>query len=169
MANLLGQNVGDSYEGILNLPTLSVGLDATLQAITDGTGVNSALSISTNSIAVNNKINIGNSAGDPAIFSENADFVNVSVNQNTIVVSNGYSTGSYDSEATPPGNTPSAIFEMASTTQGMLLPRMRRADMKSSITSPTAGLVVYTTDGDGSICYYNGTDWYELNATIISS
>jgi hypothetical protein len=170
MADLFSQNIGTNYRGILNLgPTINTDVSTALQPITDGRGSNSALSISTKSISVNNKINIGNSAEEPAIFNDNKDNINISVNTNTIVVSNRYSTGSYDSGATPPDNAPSAIFEMASTTQGMLLPRMSRANMKTNITSPTAGLVVYTTDGDGSICYYNGTNWFELNATIISS
>jgi len=163
MANLDTYNIGANYRGILNLgPTINTDVSTTLQPITDGRGNNSALAISTKSIVVNNKINVGNSAEEPAIFNGDPPNINVSVNKDTIVVSDTYSTGSYTS-----GNTPSAIFEMASTTQGMLLPRMRRADMKSSITSPTAGLVVYTTDGDGSICYYNGTNWYELDATLI--
>lgn len=167
MANLLGANVGTNYKGILNLASLNGNIGTDLQSITDGDNNASALEISTKSIAVNGKINIGNSIEEPAIFNGDPPNINISVNTNTIVVSDTYSTGSYDSSVG--GRTPSAIFEMASTTQGMLLPRMRRADMKSSITSPTAGLVIYTTDGNGSICYYNGTDWYELNATIISS
>jgi hypothetical protein len=167
MANLLGQNVGTNYQGILNLPTLNVGLNANLQAITDGTGVTSSLSISDTKIAINNKINIGNNAGDPGVYNNNPDGVNISVNPDTIVVTTGYSTGSYDSEATPPDNAPSAIFEMASTTQGMLLPRMTTAQ-RESIKAPEDGLMVYDTTLR-SICYYNynASKWYSLDATQI--
>ena len=155
MANLLGQNVGDSYEVILNLPKLSVGLDTNLQAITDGTGVNSALSISTNSIAVNNKINIGNSSGDPGIFNNNPDYANISVNTETVVVSNGYSTGSYTSVVRP-----DAAFEVASTNQGFLLPRMTTTQ-RNNINLPTPGLMVYDTD-ENKISYYSRTAWKYL-------
>jgi hypothetical protein len=155
MANLLGQNVGDSYEGILNLPTFSVGLDTNLQAITDGTGVNSALSISTNSIAVNNKINIGNSSGDPGIYNDNPDLINISVNTETVVVSNGYSTGSYTSVVRP-----DAAFEVASTNQGFLLPRMTTTQ-RNNINLPTPGLMVYDTT-ENKISYYNRTAWKYL-------
>jgi hypothetical protein len=164
MANLLGQNVGDSYEGILNLPTLSVGLDTNLQAITDGTGVNSALSISEDSISIND-INVGNGNREPGIFNADLNNVNISVNPNTIVISDGYSTGSYDSGATPPDNAPSAIFEMASTTQGMLLPRMTRVE-REAIKAAADGLMVYDTTLL-AICYYLYPNWYSLDSTVI--
>jgi hypothetical protein len=38
MANLLGQNIGTNYKGILNLDTINTPLDATLRAVTDGEG-----------------------------------------------------------------------------------------------------------------------------------
>ncbi|TVR81826.1 MAG: DUF1566 domain-containing protein [Chitinophagaceae bacterium] len=53
-----------------------------------------------------------------------------------------------------------AIFEMESSEQGMLLPRMSEMD-KANITSPTAGLMIYNTD---IFCteIYNGTEWINL-------
>jgi len=37
MANLLGQNIGTNYKGILSLDsTINTPLDATLRAVTDG-------------------------------------------------------------------------------------------------------------------------------------
>jgi hypothetical protein len=157
MANLSGNNVGSNYIGILNLgPTINQPVSTTLQPITDGDGTNSSLSISTTSISVNNKINVGNSSGDPGIFNDNPDYVNISVNPDTIVVSStGYSTGSYAS-----GGTPSAVFEMTSTTQGMLLPRMTTAQ-RDLIDSPKAGLMVYDTDVN-KISYYDRTNWVYL-------
>ena len=160
MANLYGENVGTNYQGILNLPTLNVGLNANLQAITDGTGVASSLSISDTKIAINNKINIGNNAGDPGVYNDNPDYVNISVNPDTIVVSTGYSTGSYNSAATPPDNAPSAIFEMASTTQGMLLPRMTTAQ-RDAIQPRIEGLMVYDTTAH-KISYYDRSSWVYL-------
>ncbi len=48
MANLLGQNVGTNYKGMLNLgSTINTPLDGTLRYITDGEGNESPLKIST--------------------------------------------------------------------------------------------------------------------------
>jgi hypothetical protein len=170
MANLFGQNVGTNYVGILNLGNgLNTPVSTTLEPITDGDGTTSSLSISTKSIVINNKINIGNSAEEPTIFNVSPDKenINISVNTNTIVVSNTYSTGSYDSGATPPDNTPSAIFEMASTTKGMLLPRMTTSE-RTNIKAAADGLKVYDKELH-LICYYdtNAVSWYSLDATQI--
>lgn len=152
MANLDTYNIGTNYRGILNLgPTINTDVSTTLQAITDGTGTNSALAISTTSAAIN-QIYIGNNTAEwtPTIYNSSSANVNVSINPDTIVVSNNYSTGSYAS-----GNTPSAIFEMASTTQGMLLPRMRTSE-RNAIYRPTTGLLVYDTDVD-KISFFNSS------------
>ena len=50
MANLLGQNIGTNYKGILNLNTLNGNVSGTLQAVTDGDGNASPLLLSTTSI-----------------------------------------------------------------------------------------------------------------------
>jgi hypothetical protein len=50
MANLLGQNIGTNYKGILNLNTLNGNLTTTLEAITDGDGNASPLNLGTTSI-----------------------------------------------------------------------------------------------------------------------
>ena len=156
MADLLGANVGDNYQGILNLGNaLQQTIDNTLKPITDGTGATSSLSISDTSISVNNKINIGNSSGDPGIYNDNPDLINISVNTETIVVSNGYSTGSYTSTVRP-----DAAFEIASTNQGFLLPRMTTAQ-RDFINEPTPGLMIYDTDAN-QISYYNRTAWKYL-------
>jgi hypothetical protein len=172
MANLLGQNVGDNYRGILNLATLNGNIDSTPQFITDGDGNNSSLSVSDTKVVVNSEICIGNDRSgtwEPGIYNTNPTNINISINPDTIVVSNNYSSGSYN---TP--KTPGAIFEMASTTQGMLLPRMtsaqRNAIFNTGTTDPAPGLVVYDTDLQ-QICYYNvdGTyfqaGWYSLDST----
>jgi len=53
MANLLGQNIGSNYRGILNLDatTINTPLDTTLRAVTDGMGNTSPLQLSTISIS----------------------------------------------------------------------------------------------------------------------
>jgi hypothetical protein len=51
--NLLGQNIGQNYRGILNLgSTINSPLSTTLQAVTDGMGNNSPLQLSTTQVAV---------------------------------------------------------------------------------------------------------------------
>ena len=52
MANLLGQNIGTNYKGILNLNTLNGNLSGTLQAVTDGDGNASLLQLSTTQVNV---------------------------------------------------------------------------------------------------------------------
>jgi hypothetical protein len=51
MANLLNQNIGTNYKGILNLNTLNGNLSGTLQAVTDGDGNASVLQLSTASVS----------------------------------------------------------------------------------------------------------------------
>jgi hypothetical protein len=59
MANLLGQNIGTNYKGILNLgSTINIALSGTLQAITDGDGVASPLQLSTTIVNVNTKLGV---------------------------------------------------------------------------------------------------------------
>jgi len=167
MADLLGANVGDNYQGILNLGNgLQQTIDNTLKPITDGTGVTSSLSISDTKVVVNSEICIGNDRSgtwEPGIYNTTPTDINISVNPDTIVVSNDYSSGSYN-----PAKTPGAIFEMASTTQGMLLPRMTTTERNAIFTTadPVSGLVVYDTDLR-SICYYEtvSSRWYSLDAT----
>ena len=53
MANLLGQNIGTNYKGILNLDsTINTPLDATLRAVTDGDGNASPLELSTDAVSL---------------------------------------------------------------------------------------------------------------------
>jgi len=56
------------------------------------------------------------------------------------------------------GNTnPSAILDIASTTSGLLIPRMTQAQ-RDAIASPSAGLQVYNTTTN-QLNFYNGTIW----------
>ena len=56
----------------------------------------------------------------------------------------------------------SAMVDVASTTSGMLIPRMTNAQMLA-IPSPVNGLIVYRTDGTAGFYYYNGSGWVFLN------
>ena len=56
----------------------------------------------------------------------------------------------------------SSIFDVKSTTKGMLVPRMTTAQ-RTAIVSPANGLLVYDTDVK-SFWYYNGTAWTNITA-----
>jgi hypothetical protein len=61
MANLLGQNIGANYRGILNLDatTINTPLNATLRAVTDGMGNTSQLFLSTTQVNIGGGSNLG--------------------------------------------------------------------------------------------------------------
>ena len=64
------------------------------------------------------------------------------------------------------GSTPdaSALLDLKSSTQGLLVPRMLSSE-RTTITSPATGLLVYQTDGvSPGFYYYDGTAWLNLRA-----
>jgi hypothetical protein len=58
----------------------------------------------------------------------------------------------------------SAILDVKSTTQGMLVPRMTQAQ-RTAIGTPATGLLVYQTDATAGFYFHNGTVWVSLNTT----
>ncbi len=58
----------------------------------------------------------------------------------------------------------SALLDVKSTTQGLLIPRMT-AQQRGLIGSPATGLMVYQTDGTAGFYFYNGTAWTSLSAS----
>ncbi len=58
----------------------------------------------------------------------------------------------------------SAILDLKSTNQGVLVPRMT-ASQRGLIASPATGLMVYQTDAPAGFYFYNGTAWTTLNGT----
>lgn len=56
----------------------------------------------------------------------------------------------------------SAAFEVLSTTQGLLLPRMTKTQ-RDAIASPAAGLAIYQTDNTPGLRVYNGTNWIKYS------
>ena len=59
-----------------------------------------------------------------------------------------------------PNCDPSAIFELASTKKGFLIPRMTTAEM-TAISSPATGLMIYNTSQD-QFRWYDGSHWDTL-------
>lgn len=59
----------------------------------------------------------------------------------------------------------SAMLDVNSTTQGMLIPRMTAAQ-RGIIASPATGLLVYQTDGSQGFYFYNGSQWVSLSTNI---
>ncbi len=55
----------------------------------------------------------------------------------------------------------SAMFEVKSTTKGLLAPRMTQVQ-RDAIATPAAGLLIYQTDGTSGYYVYNGTSWSPL-------
>lgn len=56
----------------------------------------------------------------------------------------------------------SAQLDVASTTKGLLAPRMTFVQ-RNAITTPATGLLIYQTDFTAGFYYYNGTVWTQLN------
>ncbi|HMX04031.1 MAG TPA: hypothetical protein PKE14_05135, partial [Chitinophagales bacterium] len=57
----------------------------------------------------------------------------------------------------------SAILDIQSTTQGMLAPRMTKAQ-RDAIVSPTTGLLIYQTNSSPGFYYYTGATWSAMAA-----
>ena len=55
----------------------------------------------------------------------------------------------------------SAMLDVASTSSGMLVPRMTAAQ-RGDIASPATGLLVYQTDDTAGFYYYNGSTWTQI-------
>lgn len=63
------------------------------------------------------------------------------------------------------GSSPntSAILDVKSTSQGVLISRMLQSE-RDLISSPATGLVIYQTDNTSGFYYYNGTIWVKISS-----
>lgn len=57
----------------------------------------------------------------------------------------------------------SAIFEIKSTSKGLLIPRMT-ANQRNAIASPATGLLIYQTNSTPGVYMYNGSAWAQITA-----
>lgn len=71
-----------------------------------------------------------------------------------------YDDGTTVSIGTSPSEA-AAILEVASTSQGVLFPRMTQTQ-RTSITSPPVGLIVYQTDGSDGMYIYKLSGWIQM-------
>lgn len=62
-----------------------------------------------------------------------------------------------------PAPNASAILDVASTTKGMLIPRMTQAQ-RDAIATPATGLLVYQTDGAAGFYYWDGAAFSQIGA-----
>lgn len=62
----------------------------------------------------------------------------------------------------PTTNSP-AVLEVASTTKGLLIPRMT-STQRNGIASPALGLLVYQTNSPVGLWSYNGSSWEQIGA-----
>ena len=56
----------------------------------------------------------------------------------------------------------SSILDITSTTKGVLLPRMTK-NQRDAIGSPVNGLLIFQTDNNKGLYYYNGSSWTSVN------
>ena len=68
----------------------------------------------------------------------------------------------------------SAALDVTSTTQGMLVPRMTKAqrdviNLVSGVSTPATGLLIYQTDNTAGFYYYNGTAWTSVSGSQASA
>ena len=80
-----------------------------------------------------------------------------------VATSNLYNNGINVGIGTSSPNN-SAALQVASTTQGVLLPTMTQAQ-RNSITSPATGLLIFQIDNTPGFYYYNGSAWVAIAGT----
>lgn len=83
--------------------------------------------------------------------------------KNTIAQTNTFPTSGSTGLGTLSPHT-SALLEMQSTTQGMLAPRMTKAQ-RNAIVSPATGLLIFQTNAGPGFYFYDGAGWTALSST----
>ncbi len=157
---------------------VSLGSDQYPVTINSGSTVtiNNDLALNTTSLGLGRKMSLrytGVEYGYMAIETNNSEFRSVSPNTYDFTWTDGSSelmrlknsNGSLGIGATPAA---SAKLTVTSTTQGFLPPRMTGTQAEA-ISSPAEGLMIYSTNGSGSVITskgwwgYDGSAWVKLN------
>ena len=90
-------------------------------------------------------------------------------NTNDVTIKNAAATAGANVSIGTSAAVASAILDVNSTTKGALLPRMTGSEAEA-ISSPATGLIIYCTNGNGSVITsvglwnYNGTAWVTAGA-----
>ena len=93
--------------------------------------------IDVSSTSASNELNIGNAIYGTNIYPSSAD-AHIGINNQS--------------------PDASAALDIASTTSGVLIPRMTETQ-RDAITSPATGLMIYQTDNTTGFYYYDGSNW----------
>jgi hypothetical protein len=100
MSNLTGQQIKDTYEGLLNLANSTTGITSTPQQIQDGLGNNTGVRIATNFLTAPNVLGMQDYKGDYYGLGFSATAVApVASSQNVMIAVPFYDNGSYDYSA----------------------------------------------------------------------
>ena len=180
MANLLGNDIGLNYKGLLNLDTtINTALDGTLRVITDGEGDSSPLYLSTTAIGLgttsiwdntNGRLGIGTSTptatghfkGSGSTFATFSLLVQDSASTNLIslrddgliILFAASKTGQLDIQ----GGASSGVYAKAYNSQTDNILRFK------DYNGNTCGLLTMTGSGTGNLTVNNGVT--SLNATL---
>ena len=157
---------------------VSIG-EFSLQSHTSTDGDNTAVGSSAGNSLVSGKNNLmlGYSAGGQQTGGDNNIAIGYNINVANLTGSNQmnigdaiYGTNVYPSAADAhiginnQAPDASAALDIASTTSGLLIPRMTAAQ-KSNISSAATGLMIYQTDATAGFYYYDGTSWVSLGGS----
>jgi hypothetical protein len=100
MSILTGQQINQTYPGLLNLATATTGITSTPQQIQDGLGNNTGVKIATNYLTAPNVLGIQDYKGDYyGLGFQTAGSAPVASSQNIIIGQPFYDNGSYDYSA----------------------------------------------------------------------
>lgn len=172
-------NTAVGYGALANITTanllVALGYQAGLGVTNGARDINIGYQTSLSNPGGSNNVIIGNGAYTSATSGDNNIIIGdnqqaaSSTASNQLNIGGGiFGIGLSGSAASPAGRigigtsspNASAILDLTSTTQGLLLPRMTNAQILA-IASPAAGLTVYNTDLN-QICFYNGTAWQKV-------
>jgi len=153
-----------TFTGTVTIPTLSLSTTVSGAGTWTAGAINTASNVTANlglfgaGVRAGNNTNIYWNSG-PVILG----------NTNDITLKNAASTAGANVSIGTSAAVKSAILDVNSTTKGALLPRMTGAEAEA-ISSPATGLIIYCTNGNGSVITsvglwnYNGSAWVTAGA-----